>query len=83
MINQNFENITQTGTSQTIDVSAGGLNITPVQSYFLMTCITIVLSISIIMITRLIQTAILKINYINPKTLQKLKDEILEDLKNS
>ena len=81
MINQNFENITQSGTSQIIEANAGGLNFSQAQGYYIIFCVTIVLVTLIIMITRLIQTAILKINYIGPKTLQKLKDEILGELK--
>ena len=81
MINQNLENITQSGTSQVIEANAGGLNFSQAQGYCMIFCITIVLVTLIIMITRLIQTAILRINYINPKVLQKLKEEILEGLK--
>ena len=81
MINQNFENITQSGTSQVIEANAGGLNFSQAQGYCIIFCVTIVLVTLIIMITRLIQTAILRINYINPKVLQKLKEEILEELK--
>ena len=81
MIDQNFENITQSGTSQIIEANAGGLNFSQAQDYCIIFCVTIVLVTLIIMITRLIQTAILKINYIGPKTLQKLKDEILGELK--
>ena len=81
MINQNFENITQSGTSQVIEANAGGLNLSQAQGYCIIFCVTIVLVTLIIMITRLIQTAILRMNYINPKVLQKLKEEILGELK--
>ena len=81
MINQNFENITQGGTSQVIEANAGGLNFSQTQGYCIIFCVTIVLVTLIIMITRLIQTAILKINYIRPRVLQKLKEEILGELK--
>ena len=81
MINQNFENITQSGTTQTIEANVTGMNLTSAQFYFSLFCVTIVLVTLIIMITRLIQTAILRINYINPKVLEKLKEEILEELK--
>ena len=81
MINQNFENITQSGTSQVIEANVGGLNFSQAQGYCIIFCVTIVLVTLIIMITRLIQTAILRINYISPKVLQKLKEEILEELK--
>ena len=81
MINQNFENITQSGTTQTIEANVTGMSLTAAQFYFSLSCITLVLVVSIVMITRLIQTVILRINYINPKTLQKLKQEILGELK--
>lgn len=81
MINQNFENITQSGTSQVIEANAGGLNFSAAQGYCIIFCVTIVLVTLIIMITRLIQTAILRINYISPKVLQKLKEEILGELR--
>ena len=82
MINQNFEHITQTGgTTQTISADVGSLVFTETQGYCIIFCVTIVLVTLIIMITRLIQTAILKVNYINPRVLQKLKEEILGELK--
>ena len=81
MINQNFENITQSGTTQTIEANATGMNLTPAQFYFSLSCVTLVLVVSIVMITRLIQTAILRINYISPKLKQKFKEEILGELK--
>ena len=82
MINQNFEHITQTGgTTQTISADVGSLVFTETQGYCIIFCVTIVLVTLIIMITRLIQTAILRINYISPKVLQKLKEEILGELK--
>lgn len=82
MINQNFEHITQTGgTTQTISADVGSLVFTEAQGYCIIFCVTIVLVTLIIMITRLIQTAILRINYISPKVLQKLKEEILGELK--
>lgn len=81
MINQNFENITQSGTTQTIEANVTGMNLTSAQFYFSLSCVTLILVVSIVMITRLIQTAILKINYISPRVLQKLKEEILGELK--
>ena len=81
MINQNFENITQSGTTQTIEANVTGMNLAPTKFYFSLSCTTLVLVVLIVMITRLIQTAILKINYINPSVLQKLKEEILGELK--
>ena len=65
----------------TFDVVGHGLSFSAAQGHCIIFCVTIVLVTLIIMITRLIQTAILRINYINPKTLQKLKEEILGELK--
>ena len=65
----------------TFDVVGHGLSFSATQGYCIIFCVTIVLVTLIIMLTRLIQTAILRINYIGPKVLQKLKEEILEELK--
>ena len=65
----------------TFDVVGHGLSFSAAQGYCIIFCVTIVLVTLIIMLTRLIQTAILRINYINPKVLQKLKEEILGELK--
>lgn len=65
----------------TFDVVGHGLSFSAAQGYCIIFCVTIVLITLIIMLTRLIQTAILRINYISPKVLQKLKEEILGELK--
>ena len=72
-----------TFTSSVKDISQGNIEygMTSAQFYFSLSCITLVLVVLIVMITRLIQTAILKINYISPSILQKLKEEILGELK--
>ena len=80
MIN-NISNNTISGSVKEINQEYGGFECTPAQFYFSLSCITIVLVVSIVMISRLIQTAILRINFINPKTLQKLKEDILKELK--
>ena len=80
MIN-NVSNNTISGSIKEINQEYSGFECTPAQFYFSLSCVTIVLVTLIIMITRLIQTAILRINYISPKVLQKLKEEILEGLK--
>ena len=80
MIN-NVSNNTISGSIKEINQEYSGFECTPAQFYFSLSCVTIVLVVSIVMLTRIIQTAILKINYINPRVLQKLKDEILEELK--
>lgn len=82
MINQNFENITQSGTAQTIDVEAGGLNFSEGQGYCIIGCITLIIVVSLVMITRLMQTMILKINFITPRFKKSLKEEILGEINN-
>lgn len=80
MINQNFENITQSGTSQTIKASAGGFECTEAQFYCSLFCITLVLIVGIISFTRLIQTLIIRINFVSPKFKESLKNEIINEL---
>lgn len=72
-----------TFTSSVKDISQGNIEygMTSAQFYFSLSCVTLILVVSIVMITRLIQTAILRINYISPKFKQNLKDEILKELK--
>ena len=80
MIN-NVSSNTISGSIKEINQEYSGFECTPAQFYFSLSCITLVLVVSIVMLTRLIQTAILRINYINSKVLEKLKEEILEELK--
>lgn len=80
MIN-NVSNNTISGSIKEINQEYSGFECTPAQFYFSLSCVTLVLVVSIVMITRLIQTAILRINYISPKFKQNLKDEILKELK--
>ena len=80
MIN-NVSNNTISGSIKEINQEYSGFECTPAQFYFSLSCVTIVLVTLIIMITRLIQTAILRINYISPKVIQKLKEDILGNLK--
>lgn len=75
-----IENNTITGSVKEINQEYGGIECTQAQFYTCLGCITLVIVVSLVMITRLIQTMILRINYINPKTLQLLKDEILNEL---
>ena len=72
-----------TFTSSVKDISQGNIEygMTSAQFYCSLACLTLVLVVSIVMISRLMQTAILRVNYISPKILQKLKEEILEELK--
>ena len=80
MIN-NVSNNTISGSIKEINQEYSGFECTPAQFYFSLSCVTLVLVVSIVMLTRLIQTAILRVNYISPKVLQKLKQDILEELK--
>ena len=72
-----------TFTSSVKDISQGNIEcgMTSAQFYFSLSCVTLVLVVSIVMLNRLIQTTILRVNYINPKVLQKLKEEVLGELK--
>lgn len=57
-----------TFTSSVKDISQGNIEygMTSAQFYFSLSCVTLVLVVSIVMLTRLIQTAILRINHIKP-----------------
>ena len=81
MINQNFENITQSGTTQSIEANVTGMELTSVQFYSCLFCVTLILITLIIMVSKLIQTAILRTNYISPKIIKQLKDDILQELR--
>ena len=65
----------------TFDVVGHGLSFSATQGYCIIFCVTLILITLIIMISRLIQTAILKVNYIDKKTKEMLKMEILRELK--
>ena len=79
-INQTVSQV-EINNHSTFDVVGHGLSFSPAQGYCIIFCVTLILITLIIMISRLIQTAILRVNYISPKTLQKLKEEILGELK--
>lgn len=72
-----------TFTSTVKDISQGNIEygITSVQFYTCLGCITLIIVVSLVMITRLIQTIILRINFITPKVRKALKEEILRELK--
>lgn len=72
-----------TFTSTVKDISQGNIEygITSAQFYTCLGCITLIIVVSLVMITRLIQTMILKINFITPKVRKALKEEILRELK--
>jgi hypothetical protein len=86
-ITQNINNNTQNGTSQEITAFAGGATLTNHQGYFLIggLCLSLTLIgiVLIIVIGKLTQTCILKLNFISKKQREELKREILEELKNS
>ena len=71
-----------TFTSSVKDISQSNIEygMTSAQFYFSLSCLTLVTIVFIIMITKLIQTIILRINYINPKVIEKLKEEIKSEL---
>lgn len=75
MICQNFENIKQTGTSQ-IEATIAGFNITPHQFYFVTSCLTLTTIIFIICVSKLVEACILRINFITPKLLKHLKEQL-------
>ena len=79
-INQTVSQV-EINNHSTFDVVGHGLSFSPARGYCIIFCVTLILITLIIMISRLIHTAILRVNYISPKTLQKLKEEILEELK--
>ena len=60
-----------TFTSSVKDISQGNIEygMTSAQFYFSLSCITLVLVVSMVMLTRLIQIAILRINHIKPHIL--------------
>lgn len=77
MINQTLDHITQSGTSQEIDVIAAGTSLTAPQFYSCLFCFTLITVVFIIYTTKLLQTLILKLNR---KDLRILKKEILAEL---
>lgn len=80
MIQQNFENITQSGTTQTIEANVTGMNFTAPQFYSCLLCLTLVIIVAIITTTRLIQTIILRVNFITPKIKEEIKKQIVAEL---
>lgn len=79
-INQTVSQV-EINNHSTLDVVGHGLSFSTAQGYCIIFGVIIVSIVLINNITRLIQTAILKTNYLTPKLMQKLKDEILEELK--
>lgn len=71
-----------TFTSSVQDITQGNIEygITPPQFYCSLFCITLVLIVGIISFTRLIQTLIIRINFVSPKFKESLKNEIINEL---
>ena len=80
MIN-NVSNNTITGSIKEINQEYTGMDLTAPQFYSCLFCLTLVIIVSIIMISRLIQTIILRANYINPKIIEEIKKQIVAELK--
>ena len=72
-----------TFTSSVKDISQGNIEygITAPQFYSCLICLTLVIIVSIISITRLIQTAMLRMNFITPKLIKDIKKQIVAELK--
>lgn len=79
MIN-NISNNTISGSVKEINQEYAGVDITPAQFYCSLFCITLVLIVGIISFTRLIQTLIIRINFVSPKFKESLKNEIINEL---
>ena len=80
-INQHLENITQSGTSQVVETTAIKGNLTTAQTYCLMLCITLIFLMIIYFSFKLIQTVIIRVNFLTPKMKEQIKQEILADMK--
>lgn len=72
-----------TFTSSVKDISQGNIEygITAPQFYSCLFCLTLVIIVAIISITRLIQTAMLRMNFITPKLIKDIKKQIVAELK--
>jgi hypothetical protein len=72
-----------TFTSSVKDISQGNIEygITAPQFYSCLICLTLVIIVTIISITRLIQTAMLRMNFITPKLIKDIKKQIVAELK--
>jgi hypothetical protein len=72
-----------TFTSSVKDISQGNIEygITAPQFYSCLICLTLVIIVAIFSITRLIQTAMLRMNFITPKLIKDIKKQIVAELK--
>jgi hypothetical protein len=80
MIN-NVSNNTITGSVKEINQEYSGVELTAPQFYSCLICLTLVIIVAIISITRLIQTAMLRMNFITPKLIKDIKKQIVAELK--
>ncbi len=71
-----------TFTSSVKDISQGNIEygITAPQFYSCLLCLTLVIIVAIITTTRLIQTIILRVNFITPKIKEEIKKQIVAEL---
>lgn len=79
-INQTVSQV-EINNHSTFDVVGHGVSFSPMQGYCIIFGVIFVLTVSIVMFTRLIQTMILRVNYITPKVKKEIKREILAELK--
>ena len=72
-----------TFTSSVKNISQGNIEygITAPQFYSCLICLTLVIIVAIISIARLIQTAMLRMNFITPKLIKDIKKQIVAELK--
>lgn len=80
MIN-NVSNNTISGSIKEIDQEYSSFDITPPQFYSCLFCLTLIVVTAIIMTSKLMQTIILRMNYINPKIIQDIKKQVKKELK--
>ena len=79
MIN-NISNNTISGSIKEINQEYSGFDLTAPQFYSCLLCLTLVIIVAIITTTRLIQTIILRVNFITPKIKEEIKKQIVAEL---
>lgn len=81
MINQSLANVTQTGgNTQTVQNMADGIGFTTGQGYCLIIGFTLIAITLILVIGKIVQTAILKINVLTKKQIEYIIDTIKKDI---
>lgn len=78
-INQSVSQVQINGQSK-LDIVGHGITFTPLQGYCFICCFTLVLIILILATTKVVQTAILKVNYINPKIIEQIKEDVIIEM---